>query len=157
MPDNQLIEDILNYLDISWADNNTQNKIINIIDNGIADLDERTVSARLDGGRDEVNGEICRGDLRHVPADDPRASARGVGRFVHEKVITHSRYDREHEHDRDGGKQFGVFFRRPFGGARRLFGRPLCHASPQYVHFSKNRRRLRRQAVRIPSPLRRRY
>ncbi|WRK55256.1 hypothetical protein SD457_10890 [Coprobacillaceae bacterium CR2/5/TPMF4] len=43
MPDNQLIEDILNYLDISWADNNTQNKIINIIDNGIADLDEKAV------------------------------------------------------------------------------------------------------------------
>ena len=42
MPDNQLIEDILNYLDISWADNSTQNKIIDIIANGIADLDEKS-------------------------------------------------------------------------------------------------------------------
>ena len=90
---------------------------------GVADLDERAVAARLDRGRDKVNGEICRGDFRNVSADHLRTSARSALMLfsVNEEVIARGGDQGDDENHEKKREQLRVFFGDFLRGARRLF------------------------------------
>ena len=82
-----------------------------------------------------MNGQIRRGDLGNVAADD-RYTVAVAGRVrmlrsVHEEIVTCRSDKDDDEQNNDRRKEFGMLFRRFFCGARSPFPGSFCHKSPQ--------------------------